>query len=561
MTTRERVMGLLPQRADWATARRTPGRNLLAGGTVALVALPLALGFGATSGLGAQAGLVTAIVAGALAAVFGGSNLQVSGPTGAMTVVLVPVVHEFGAEAVLMVGLMAGLALIVLAAARVGRYVRYLPMPVIEGFTAGIAVVIALQQVPAALGIRDAEGERVWRVAFDAASSFAAAPQLAPLAIAIGVAAVMLGGSRWRPGLPFSVFAIVAATLAVQVAGVGVDLLGTLPSGLPLPSVQFLDFGLAGALLPSALAVAALAAIESLLSATVADGMSVNQRHDPDRELFGQGIANLAVPLFGGVPATGAIARTAVNVRAGASSRLSALVHALVLLALVAAASQLVSLIPLAALAGVLLATAVRMVETASLLALARSTRGDAAVLALTFVVTVAVDLITAVAVGVGVAVVLALRTIARSVRIEEVPLELGDHTEEEHALLAEHIVAYRLDGPLFFAAAHAFLLELSSVADVRVVILRMSRVSTLDATGARVLGDAITQLERRGIRVLISGMHARHDGVLAAFGVAEALRLDGRVFAHTPDAIEYARRFVNPEAGSGAGAPAAVLP
>jgi SulP family sulfate permease len=292
--------------------------------------------------------------------------------------------------------------------------------------------------------------------------------------------------------------------------------------------------------------VAALAAIESLLSATVADGMSVNQRHDPDRELFGQGIANLAVPLFGGVAATGAIARTAVNVRAGASSRLSALTHAAVLVVVIYTLAPLVSQIPLAALAGVLLATSVRMVETASLLALARSTRADAAVLGLTFFVTVAVDLITAVAVGVGVAVILALRAIARSVRVDEVPLEQGDHTEEEHALLAEHIVAYRLDGPLFFAAAHTFLLELSAVADVRVVILRMSRVTTLDATGARVLGDAIAQLERRDIAVLLSGIRPSHNGVLSALGVADHLRRDGRVFEHTPAAIEYARSLTH---------------
>ena len=546
MSGLQRLLALLPRRSDWTVARRAPARDLLAGITVALVALPLALGFGATSGLGAQAGLVTAVVAGALAAVFGGSNLQVSGPTGAMTVVLVPVVHEYGREAALMVGLMAGAALVVLAAARIGRYARYIPMPVVEGFTAGIAVVIALQQVPAALGVAGAEKERVWQTAVDAAGRFADDPSFGPIFIAVGVAALILGGSRLRPGLPFSVLAVAAATLIVRVTPLDVDLLGTLPSSLPGPSLGFFDANALRTLLPPALAVAALAAIESLLSATVADGMSVNQRHDPDRELFGQGIANLAVPLFGGVAATGAIARTAVNVRAGASSRLSALTHAAVLVVVIYTLAPLVSQIPLAALAGVLLATSVRMVETASLLALARSTRGDAAVLGLTFLVTVAVDLITAVAVGVGVAVILALRAIARSVRVDEVPLEQGDHTEEEHALLAEHIVAYRLDGPLFFAAAHTFLLELSAVADVRVVILRMSRVTTLDATGARVLGDAIAQLERRDIAVLLSGIRPSHNGVLSALGVADHLRRDGRVFEHTPAAIEYARSLTH---------------
>ncbi|MFD6661836.1 SulP family inorganic anion transporter [Micromonospora chalcea] len=534
--------GLLPGRADWAAVRRSPRRDLLAGLTVAVVALPLALAFGVTSGLGAQAGLVTAVVAGAVAAIFGGSNLQVSGPTGAMTVVLVPVVQQFGAGGVLMVGVLAGLILIALALARLGRYVRYLPTPVIEGFTAGIAVVIALQQVPAALGVAGAHGEKVWAVAADAVARFAAQPRPAAIAVALGVAALMLLGARWRPAVPFSLVGVAAATLLAELAPIDLARIGELPQGLPAPSLSFLDLGAVGVLLPSALAVAALAALESLLSATVADGMTVGERHDPDRELFGQGLANLASPVFGGIPATAAIARTAVNVRAGASSKLAALTHAVALAAIVLAAAPLVGRIPLAALAGVLLATTIRMVEAASLLALMRATRADAVVLVLTFAVTVIWDLVTAVVVGLAVAVVLALRAVARSARLEQVPLDTGEHSAEEHELLAEHIVAYRLDGPLFFAAAHTFLLELAEVADVRVVILRMSRVSTIDATGAQVLGDAIARLRGRGITVLISGITPGHDQVLSTLGVAEELRREGLVFADTPAAIRYAR-------------------
>ncbi|MFI7550180.1 SulP family inorganic anion transporter [Micromonospora sediminimaris] len=545
-----RVRDLLPGRADWQAVRRSPRRDLVAGLTVAVVALPLALAFGVTSGLGAEAGLITAVVAGAVAAVFGGSNLQVSGPTGAMTVVLVPVVAQFGATGVLMVGALAGLILIALALARLGRYVRYLPVPVIEGFTAGIAVVIALQQVPAALGVTDAQGEKVWAVAADAVTRFVVHPRPAAVAVSLGVAAVMLLGARWRPGLPFSLLAVAAATLLAELVPVDLVRIGALPQGLPAPSLDFLDLSAVGVLLPAALAVAALAALESLLSATVADGMTVGQRHDPDRELFGQGLANLASPLFGGIPATAAIARTAVNVRAGAASKLAALTHAVALAVIVLAAAPLVGRIPLAALAGVLLATTVRMVEAASLRALARSTRGDALVLVLTFAVTVIWDLVTAVAVGVGVAVVVALRAIARSAKLEQVPLDSGEHTAEERALLAEHIVAYRLDGPLFFAAAHTFLLRLSDVADVRVVILRMSRVSTIDATGAHVLGDAIRRLQGRGITVLLSGIVPGHDQVLDALGVADQLRRDGLVFPDTPAAIAYARNLALAPAG-----------
>lgn len=542
-----RVRSLLPTRADAAAVRRDPRRDLIAGLSVAVIALPLALAFGVASGLGAAAGLATAVVAGIVAAVFGGSNLQVSGPTGAMTVVLVPVVARFGVGGVLMVGAMAGLVLIVMALARLGRFVRYLPVSLIEGFTAGIAVVIALQQVPVALGVANAGGDKVWAQAADAVRQFVAHPHPAALLTALGVAAVMLLGTRWRPGVPFSLLAIAAATVVAVALPLGLTPIGALPAGLPMPSLAFVHPDAVGSLLTSALAIAALAALESLLCATVADGMSVGERHDPDRELFGQGLANLVAPIFGGVPATAAIARTAVNVRAGASSRLAAVTHSLILLAVVLAAAPLVSRIPLAALAGALFATCVRMVEVSSVRALLRSTRSDAAIVILTFGVTVAVDLVTAVGVGIAVAVLLALRAVARSAYLEQVPLDAGDHSREEHALLSEHIVAYRLDGPLFFAAAHQVLLELPTIADVRVVILRMSRVSTLDATGAHVLGDAITALEHRGITVMLSGITDTHHCVLTTLGVGEHLRREGLVFPDTPAAIRRAHEIIDP--------------
>jgi SulP family sulfate permease len=423
--------------------------------------------------------------------------------------------------------------------------VRYLPTPVLEGFTAGIAVVIALQQVPAALGVTGAQGDKVWAVAADAVLRYAAHPHLMPLAMALGVAALMLYGGRLRPGLPFSLIGVGVATVLAELLPNDLARIGALPAGLPHVSIGFLDLSVLGALLPSALAVAALAALESLLSATVADGMSVSEQHDPDRELFGQGLANLASPLFGGIPATAAIARTAVNVRAGASSKLAALTHAVVLAAIVLAAAPLVGRIPLAALAGVLLATTVRMIEVGSLWTLLRATRGDALVLSLTFLVTVAMDLVTAVAVGVAVAVVLALRAVARSARMQQIPLATGDHSAEEHDLLSEHIVAYRLDGPLFFAAAHTFLLELSDITDVRVVILRMSRISTIDSTGAHVLGDAVNRLRRRHISVLLSGITPAHEQILTTLGVADELRRDGHIFPDTPAAIAYARTHI----------------
>ncbi|MFE7761023.1 SulP family inorganic anion transporter [Streptomyces sp. NPDC057438] len=541
-----RLTALLPDRSDLAEIRRDPRRDLLAGLTVAIVALPLALGFGVSSGLGAEAGLATAVVAGALAAVFGGSNLQVSGPTGAMTVVLVPIVAEYGPGGVLTVGLMAGVMLVALAVLRAGKYMRYVPAPVVEGFTLGIACVIALQQIPNALGVPKSEGDRVLVVAWNALEEFAKSPNWTAVAFALSVAAVMLIGARWRPTIPFSILAVIAATVVTQVAGLdAAKPIGDLPSGLPAPSLSFLDPGALGSLLAPAVAVAALAALESLLSASVADGMTVGQKHDPDRELFGQGLANIAAPLFGGVPATGAIARTAVNVRTGARSRLASLIHAVVLAVIVFAAAPLVSKIPLAALAGVLLATAIRMIEVGSLKAMAKATRADALILVLTAVATLALDLVYAVIIGLVAAGALALHAVAKQARLEEVPLDRGDHSAEEHALLAEHIVAYRIDGPLFFAAAHRFLLELAEVADVRVIILRMSRVTTIDATGALVLKDVMEKLNRRGIVVMTSGIRPGQRQVLDSVGALELLRLKGREYATTPEAIQGARTYL----------------
>lgn len=536
-----RIRSLLPRAADFRAMRTRPRRDLMAGLMVGLVALPLALGFGISSGLGAGAGIATAIVAGILAAVFGGSSLQVSGPTGAMTVVLVPIVAQYGAQGVLVVGLLAGILLIGLSYAGAGRFMRYVPIPVVEGFTVGIAVIIGLQQVPAALGM-SAKPEKVVLQVVHAVGGWLAHPQWATILVTALVVVSILAGNRLRPGLPLPLIAVVLATVANAMLGLGVASIGEIPSGLPLPVLPAIPWdGLPDLVLP-AVAVATLAALESLLSASVADAMSVGHRHDSDRELFGQGVANLAAPLFGGIPATAAIARTAVNVRAGASSRAAAIMHSLVLLAVVLVASRWVSQIPLAALAGVLIATAIQMVEVSSLRALLRSTRGDAIVLVITAVATVAFDLVTAVILGLVVAGGFALQQTARSARLDEIPLDSSEHGDEERSLLDEHIVVYRLDGPLFFGAAHQFLLELSEVGDVRVVVLRMSRITTLDATGASVLADTIKRLEGRGITVLLSGVQEGHERVLDQLGVYDQLAHERHLFARTPEAIAHAR-------------------
>ncbi len=496
--------GLLPGRADWDAMRRHPRRDLVAGLSVAVVALPLALAYGASSGLGAQAGLATAIVAGALAAIFGGGPLQVSGPTGVTTVVMVPIVHRYGVDGVLLAGLMAGALLIGAAFARLGRYARCVPAAVVDGFAVGVAVVIALQQVPAALGLDTPNETKAWRAAFLAGVDYARDVRPAPLLVAVAVAAAVTVGNRLLPRVPFALAAIAAATLAAEVLPVRLARIGAVPAGLPAPSLRFLHLDLVTALLPSALAIAVLAALESLLSAAVVDTMGAGTRSDPDRELFGQGLANLTVPLVGGIPATATLARTAVNVRCGATSRLASLTHAVALAAIALAAGGLVSEIPRAALAGLMLGAASRMIKVRSLVSLVRTSLVDATIVTFTLAVTVAVNLIAAVAAGVVIATVVTVAALARTGRIEPLPPEADD------------IGQYRLDGPWFFAATHRLVHGLDQITGRQVVILNLADVSTLDLTAARVLGDGITRMRQGGATVLLAGVRPRHHRLIA---------------------------------------------
>ncbi|CAB4605933.1 unannotated protein [freshwater metagenome] len=409
-------MNLLPTKADWLDVRRAPIKDLVAGLTVAIVALPLALAFGIASGLGAEAGITTAIIAGAIAAIFGGSKLQVSGPTGAMTVVLVPIVHKFGPQGVLLVGLIAGAILVIAGFAKIGDHVHRLPTSLIEGFTAGIAIVISLQQFPFIFGVPASDAEKVWAGAFEVTMAGLANFNPVPVSMALAVSAVILGFSTRWPRIPFSLLTVVIAAIATGAFGLQLETIGQLPARIGNLDFEFLNSKDYLALVPSGFAVAALAALESLLSAKVADKMrGGGEQHDSNRELFGQGLANLVVPFFGGVPATAALARTAVNVKSHAQSKLAALSHALILALVVLLFAPLVAAIPLAALAGVLLATTARMVKPHELIELLRRSRLDALVLTTTLIATVFVDLITAVLLGLVLSLVLRRTRLAKT--------------------------------------------------------------------------------------------------------------------------------------------------
>ena len=529
---------LLPGRADLAPLKTSWRRDVLAGVTVGVVALPLALAFGVSSGMGAAAGLVTAVVAGLVAAIFGGAHVQVSGPTGAMAVILAPIVVTHGPHAVVVISILAGIILVIAGLARLGRIVVYIPWPVIEGFTAGIAVIIFLQQVPLALNASPEAGHRPLTTAIESLS-LATFPQAGlALGLVLGVIAVTEACRRLPGNLPGALIAVVLATVVTEIFSLDVSRIGALPHSLPAPSLPSIDTSILPTLLGPALSVAALAAIESLLSARVAAGMAPTGRVLPDREIVGQGLASIASGLFGGMPATGAIARTAVNVRAGARSRLASVTHALLLALVVMVGAGLASRIPLAALAGVLMATAIRMINPREVAALLRLGRGPALTFGVTLICTVALDLITAVEVGIAVAAFFALRRLASTSHVEAEKLpgpgQPGD----------EHISLLRLDGSLFFGAADRVLDDIAD-SHAWVVLLRLSQMGMLDSTGAHRLMELMAQLEARGVTVLIKGLQAEHRELAYRAGVLGALQHEAHLFEDLPSAVEHARDHV----------------
>ena len=388
--------------------------DLIAGLTVAIVALPLAIGFGITSGMSAAAGLTTAIIAGLLAALFGGSKYQVSGPTGAMTVILIPVVQQFGVSAIPALGIMAGVMVVLMAIFKLGAVINRVPWTVVEGFTVGIAFIISLQQIPLALGIAKGEGEKsyivAWNTLIDAlglglnfSSLFIVAMTLF-IKFSYPVITKRLG---LKLHIPASFVALFIVTLITKAFSIDIATIGTIPRSLG--SLQKIEFTNLTSLLVPALWIAMLAAVESLLSARVADGMAHEKIHfEPNRELFGQGIATVAASVFGGMPATGAIARTSVNVRSHAKSRLASVFHALVLLFIAIIAAPLVSQIPTAVIAGLLLGTSYRILNPVSIMESLRTTKSEASVLVVTAISTVAIDLIWGMAIGIALHMILA---------------------------------------------------------------------------------------------------------------------------------------------------------
>lgn len=397
---------------DFPQTRRDLAADVIAGVTVAIVALPLAIGFGITSGLSATAGIATAIVAGFIAAFLGGSRFQVSGPTGAMTVVLIPVISKYGVSAIPVLGVMAAIVLLLMAALRLGQFIKHVPGPVVEGFTVGIALLIMLQQFPYALGVAKGEGDRTVISAIhtvqDALSAGLKWQTISVVAITLLIKfniVKILEKFHIKPYLPASFSALAITSLIVVALNFDVARIGDIPRNVVKwspPSLSGIDFT---GLLAPALSIALLAAIEALLAARVADDLanvSKDKEFKPNQELMGQGLATIASSFVGGMPSTGAIARTSVNVRSRANSRIAAMIHALVLLIITLFLAPVFSQIPTAAIAGVLIGTSFRIFNKATMLEIFSSSKSNIAIFLVTAVVTLGVDLIWGIIAGVA---------------------------------------------------------------------------------------------------------------------------------------------------------------
>ena len=522
--------------------------DLIAGVTVGLVALPLAMAFGIASGVTPQAGIYTAVVGGFLISALGGSRLQIGGPTGAFVVIVAGIITVHGVSGLLMVTLMAGVILILMAVTGLGTAVKYIPRPVTIGFTNGIAVLIASTQIKDFLGLDTGAvpGEFLLRISL-LAHSIGSVHWPAVL-IAVGSLLIVLLLPTLTKRVPGSIVALAVATLAVAAFGLPVETIGSkfggIPTGLPEISIPQVRADLIVPLLPAAVTVAMLAAIESLLSAVVADGMS-GDRHNSNVELLAQGIANLAVPFVGGVPATGAIARTATNIRSGARSPVSGMVHALTLLGILAVAAPLARFIPLATLAAILFVVAYNMSEWREVRTILKLSKADVTVWVMTFALTVLADLTIAVEIGMLFAALLYIYRVSQTTTVAPVTeeyIEDGRPHILQDKLLPPYVLVLRIHGPFLFGATEKLSEATVDVESLpSVVILRLRNMTAIDATGLHELERLAERLRATGRTLLLCGARSQPEQLLRQSSFLECLG-EENLLPHVEAALSRAR-------------------
>jgi sulfate permease, SulP family len=526
--------------------------DLVAGIITGIVALPLAIAFGIASGVAPEQGLYTAIIAGFMISFFSGSRVQIGGPTGAFIVIVYGIVQQHGTAGLTVATLMAGVILVVMGICRLGSIIKYLPYPLIIGFTTGIAVIIAVTQIPAFLGMNltDLPGELIGKLGAIGANL----SLVEPLAAGTGLLAlfIMIIWPRLTRRIPGSLIAIVITTLMVSLLNLPVETIGSrfgsVPNHLPAFVFPSISPGLARELFAPALTIALLAAIESLLSAVVADGMT-GQRHRSNMELAAQGLANIVCPLFGGIPATGAIARTATNIKNGGTTPLAGIIHALTLMLILLFFGRYAALIPMPALAAVLLVVAYNMSEWRFFVKLFKSPRSDVLVLLTVFGLTIFADLTVAIGTGTVLSAFLFMRrmetvTSAGIVQTDDEPDDVDDPMALSNFDVPGGIEVFEINGPFFFGAASMFQDEISKIDMPKILILRLRHVPAIDATGLRALEETVVSAQRNGTTLLISGIHKQPAAALKKSGLIDRIGHD-RVHKDIAHALDHARRLL----------------
>jgi SulP family sulfate permease len=523
--------------------------DLIAGLTVGLVALPLAMAFAISSGVPPQAGLYTAVVAGFLISALGGSKVQIGGPTGAFVVVVYGIVAKYGIDGLYLCTAIAGILLVLLGATGMGSAVKFIPRPVVLGFTNGIALLIASTQIKDFFGLKvdKVPGEFLPRLKVLAAHFNTISP--AATILACSALLVILLAVRFTPRVPGYIIALFAGTIAVVALGLPVETIGTrfggIPSGLPKLVFPRIRLDLLQAVLSPALTVAMLGAIESLMSAMVADRMS-GDKHNPNVELIAQGLANLASPLFGGLPATGAIARTATNIRSGAKTPVAGMVHALTLLAILLFAAPLAKFIPLAVLAAILMVVSYNMGEWKEIPQMLKLTKADISVWLSTFALTVFADLTVAVEFGMILSALMFIRKVALTTTVSRVTQEYvldGDLHSLQGKTIPDYATIFRIHGPFLFGATDKISAVMDNLADLPpVVILRLRNMTAIDATGLQALEDVRDALHSTGRTLILCGAREQPARLMHQ---AEFERHVGRenICANVKEALERAQQ------------------
>ena len=526
--------------------------DLIAGLITGIVALPLAIAFAIASGVSPEQGLYTAIIAGFIVSFFSGSQVQIGGPTGAFIVIVYGIVQQYGMAGLTVATLMAGMMLLLMGVCRLGSVLKYLPYPLIIGFTTGIAVIIAVTQIPAFLGIQIEKFPSEFIGKLEAIG--ANIHLMDPLSAALGLLAllIMIIWPRVTRRVPGSLIAILVTTLLVSLLKLPVETIGSrfgeVPNHLPVFIFPSVSFELMRNLFQPALTIALLAAIESLLSAVVADGMT-GQKHRSNMELVAQGIANVVCPLFGGIPATGAIARTATNIKNGGTTPLAGIVHAITLLLILLFFGHYAALIPMSALAAVLLIVAYNMSEWHFFVKLFYSPRSDVLVLLTVFLLTVFADLSVAIQTGVVLSALLFMRrmetvTNVGVINLDDETVDKNDPNALTRFNVPKGVEVFEINGPFFFGAASKFQDEISKIRMPKVLILRMRNVPAIDATGLRALEGVVKAAKRDGTVLLLSGIHKQPAAAMKKSGLIEKIG-HANINKDIGRAIENARRII----------------